>query len=124
MAFKSRFHFLETQNEEQLVRYMKHTQILIDLDNEPNQFLQTVAINFSIPQINSTETVYLEPDKNGKVLADFAELDKAISFFLDNKKHFEIAQEVSADIQAEYTSEMLWIKWQQVFNKIKSKMNN
>ena len=103
---------------------MKHTQILIDLDNEPNQFLQTVAINFSIPQINSTETVYLEPDKNGKVLTDFAELDKAISFFLDNKKHFEIAQEVSADIQAEYTSEMLWIKWQQVFNKIKSKMNN
>ncbi|MDC2806334.1 accessory Sec system protein Asp1 [Leuconostoc suionicum] len=122
MAFKSRFHFLETQNEEQLLRYMKNTRILIDLDNEPNQFLQTLAINFSIPQINSTETVYLKPDKNGKVLADFAELDQAISFFLDSKKHFEIAQEVSADIQAEYTSEMLWIKWQQVFNKIKSKM--
>ncbi|QEA59839.1 accessory Sec system protein Asp1 [Leuconostoc koreense] len=124
MAFKSRFHFLEPQNEEQLVRYMKNTRILIDLDNEPNQFLQTLAINFAIPQINNTETVYLKHDKNGKVLADFVELDQAISFFLDNKKHFEIAREASADIQAKYTGEMLWIKWQQVFNKIKSNMNN
>ncbi|TYC46157.1 accessory Sec system protein Asp1 [Leuconostoc litchii] len=121
IAFKSRFNLLGIQNEEQRLKYVKKAHILIDLEDVPDHFLQISAVNFLVPQINVQKSSYVIPDKNGKILTDISELESAIQFYLSDADNEDSMDEVAEALQSENNSEMLWIKWQQIFNKIKSK---
>jgi len=121
MAYKTRFQFLTPQSEVQRTRYMANTRVLLDLNKMPDQFLQTQAISFGVPQINIIQTDYVIPNKNGQVLLDDSELIDALNFYLDDKHHLAETQETTHQMVADFNDDMVWIKWQQIFNKIKQR---
>ncbi|MEX0381643.1 accessory Sec system protein Asp1 [Leuconostoc sp. MS02] len=121
MAYKTRFQFVTPQSEVQRTRYMANTRVLLDLSDRPDQFLQTKAITYGVPQINVIKTDYLIPNKNGKLLRDKSELVGTLNFYLDDEHYLEETQETTHQMVAEYSEDMIWIKWQQIFNKIKQR---
>lgn len=121
MAYQTRFQFLTPQSEVQRTRYMANTRVLLDLNKMPDQFLQTQAISFGVPQINIIQTDYVIPNKNGQVLLDDSELIDALNFYLDDKHHLAETQETTHQMVADFNDDMVWIKWQQIFNKIKQR---
>lgn len=121
MAYQTRFQFLTPQSEVQRTRYMANTRVLLDLNKMPDQFLQTQAISFGVPQINIIPTDYVIPNKNGQVLLDDSELIDALNFYLDDKHHLAETQETTHQMVADFNDDMVWIKWQQIFNKIKQR---
>ncbi|WP_294976847.1 accessory Sec system protein Asp1 [uncultured Leuconostoc sp.] len=121
MAYKTRFQFLPPQTEVQRTRYIANTRILLDLSERPDQFLQTQAISFGVPQINMVQTEYLIPNKNGQLLSDYSELIDALNFYLDDNHHLSETQEMTHQMVTDFSDDMVWIKWQQIFNKIKQR---
>lgn len=119
-AFKVRFQILAPQNEIKRQQLMAQTRVLIDLDEHPDQFLQSLALTFSVPQINLVATSYLVPQENGQLLAAITDLKDVLPMYLDNQDKFNQTQRAARELAKETNSEMLWIKWQQIFNKLKS----
>ncbi|CAM3207498.1 accessory Sec system protein Asp1 [Leuconostoc rapi] len=119
LAYKTRFQFIASQNEAQKMQYMANSRVLLDLGDTPNQYLQTQAIAYAVPQINRIQTAYLQPNQNGKLVTDRSELSGALNFYVDDTHWVSDVKESTHDIAAEYSDDMVWIKWQQIFNKIK-----
>lgn len=123
LAYQTRFQFITPQNEAQKMQYMSNSRVLVDLEDMPNQYLQTQAITYAVPQINRIQTAYLKPNQNGKLVTDSDELSNALNFYINDTHWVSDVKEATHVIAAEYNDEMVWIKWQQIFNRIKQKSN-
>ena len=67
------------------------------------------------------QTEYLIPNKNGQLLSDYSELIDALNFYLDDNHHLSETQEMTHQMVTDFSDDMVWIKWQQIFNKIKQR---
>lgn len=121
MAYETRFQFIPPQGEVQRQRYMSNMRVLLDLNDQPDQFLQAQAIAHSVPQINRVKTDYLIPNENGKLVTHPTELIDALNFYVENPQSLSKVREVTRQLGKAYSEEMIWIKWQQIFNKIKQR---
>ncbi|ADG40144.1 MULTISPECIES: accessory Sec system protein Asp1 [Leuconostoc] len=121
LAYTTRFQFIAPQNEAQKMQYMANSRVLLDLGETPDQYLQTQAIANAVPQINRIQTDYLQPNRNGKLITESSELRDALNFYVNDTHWASVVKESSHDIAAEYNDDMVWIKWQQIFNKIKQR---
>jgi len=119
-AFKVRFQIVTRQNETKRQQLMAQARVLVDLDEQPDQFLQSLALTFSVPQIDLVETAYLLPQENGQQLAAITDLQDVLPMYLNDQDKFNQTQRAARELAKETNSEMLWIKWQQIFNKVKS----
>lgn len=118
-AYQARFQFLSPQSEANQVAYIKNTSVLLDLNNEPNQFLQTIALSCEVPQINRVESIYVAKNENGNVVDTTVGLKVELEQYLFKNSNHQRVREASHRLMSKYNQEMIWIKWQQVFNKIK-----
>lgn len=118
-AYKGRFQFIPPQNEAQRLQYMSNARVLLDLGETPDQFMQTAALTYAVPQINRTVTEYVLPEKNGQIVTDQAALEAALLGYLTASQRDQIVKETARELGQSRSDEYLWIKWQQVFNKIK-----
>ena len=90
-----------------------------DSGETPDQFMQTAALTYAVPQINRTVTEYVLPEKNGQIVTDQAALEAALLGYLTASQRDQIVKETARELGQSRSDEYLWIKWQQVFNKIK-----
>ena len=118
-AYQGRFQFIPPQDETQRLQYMSNTRVLLDLGETPDQFMQTAALAYAVPQINRTVTEYVLPEKNGQIVTDQAELVAALQGYLTASQRDQVVKETARELGQTMSDEYLWIKWQQVFNKIK-----
>lgn len=118
-SYKARFQFLPPQNEASRQRYMSNVRLLIDLDDIPDHHLQATALTYGIPQINRVQTDYMVPEGNGQLVTNDEQIPTALHFYLDDYANVDKSRAVTIEMSQASNEEMLWIKWQQVFNKIK-----
>ncbi len=120
-AHQARYQFLSQQDEASRLRYLSNARLLMDLTPAPEQFLQTAAISHEVPQINRIETPYVKPNQNGQIIHKSDQLQEILVSYLTGRYNQQAVRETSQAIGANYQDDMLWIKWQQVFNQIKQR---
>lgn len=118
-AYQGRFQFLPPQSEAKRLQYMSTARVLLDLGSAPDQFMQAAALTYGVPQINQTATPYVLPEKNGQIVTDQLSLVVALQHYLLAPQPNQLVRETAHELAQAHSDEYLWIKWQQVFNKIK-----
>lgn len=93
---------------------MREQRILLDFREEPELYLQIVAISMGIPQIAKRSSAFVRNGKNGKVVAAVSQLTEAVSYYLDNLENWNDAMVRSYEIGKEYSTEVLLDKWKEV----------
>ena len=59
------------------------------------------------------------PRGNGQLVTNDEQIPTALHFYLDDYANVDKSRAVTIEMSQASNEEMLWIKWQQVFNKIK-----
>ncbi|MDG4969782.1 accessory Sec system protein Asp1 [Lactococcus lactis] len=93
----------DMNSEEELLKTIHQTRLVIDLAEEPDLFTQIVAISAGIPQINSTASDYVTHKENGWILADWSELIHGLDYYLSNLSHWQQARTFSIDKIKKYS---------------------
>ncbi len=93
---------------------LKEQRLIIDIEKNPDLFLQISAISMGIPQISQKESDYLIDGKNGRVLKNIKDLEKALVFYLDTLKNWNQAMIESYEIGKKYSSSNLVKQWEGV----------
>ena len=71
-------------SEADLIKAIPTLRILIDMNKEPNLFLQISCISAGIPQINCRKTDYVKDKANGMVINDYQSMPVALNYFLNH----------------------------------------
>ena len=100
-------------NEDDIIKELEKTRLIIDLNEEPNLYTQIAGISAGIPQINQKNTEYVDHLKNGYVLTKGeGELEKAMNYFLKALKPWNESLIYSIEKIKEYTGQRLIEKWE------------
>lgn len=102
------------QSEEDVIRQLSDTRLVIDLAKEPDLFLQIASISAGIPQINQVKTSYVEDHKNGLIIKKIDQLKQAVNFYLVGLTNWNQALVYAAKRISEYSSKNLIKKWQKI----------
>ncbi|PTG17016.1 accessory Sec system protein Asp1 [Staphylococcus chromogenes] len=90
-----------------IVEAMTTLRIVIDLSEEPDLFLQICCLGAGLPQINQTETDYVQPGTNGLVINTEQALIPALDYFLTHLKHWNYSYAYSQKLAKNYASEKI-----------------
>ncbi|MEL0537466.1 accessory Sec system protein Asp1 [Staphylococcus debuckii] len=100
-----RFEFIPFEAD--IVKLISTLRIMIDLNHEPDLFLQISSISAGIPQINRQPTEYMKDQANGLLITHNTELPQALDTFLIGLKNWNFAFAYSVQLVEAYSSEKL-----------------
>lgn len=112
-----RVEFCILQGEKELVSKIRNVRLIVDLQREANVFLQLAAISSGIPQINAGGSLYVEDHKNGLIVKEPKDLDKAIDFYFKGLKNWNQALVYSVQKMDQYSDFSLIQKWFDLIKK-------
>lgn len=93
--------------ENQLVEVVRTLRLVIDLNHEPDLFLQICAIGAGLPQINRNPTDYVKHIMNGYLINDINDLSIATDYFLNHLKNWNQAFAYSMKLAKHYSSSQI-----------------
>lgn len=93
---------------------LREQRIVVDMELNPDLFLQISAISMGVPQIVRKQTDYVIDGKNGRVVQDIPDLEKVLGYYLDTLKHWNEAMIESYEIGKKFTSDSLVKQWEGV----------
>ena len=99
-------------HENDIIKELEQTRLIVDLNDEPNLYTQIAGISAGIPQVNRTKTEFVDHLKNGYIISKEGELEKALKYFLTALKPWNEALVYSVDKIQEYTGPRLIAKWE------------
>ena len=99
-------------NENDIIKELEQTRLIVDLNDEPNLYTQIAGISAGIPQVNRTKTEFVDHLKNGYIISKEGELEKALKHYLTTLKPWNEALVYSVDKIQEYTGPCLIAKWE------------
>nr|WP_022768323.1 accessory Sec system protein Asp1 [Butyrivibrio sp. NC2007] len=84
--------FIQTYtNESDVMSILKDIRLVVDIRDDPDQYIQIAGISVGIPQINYRTTRYIEDQKNGYMIHNIAHLKEAMSYYLEGLAHWNEA---------------------------------
>ena len=93
--------------EEDLIKEMSQLRVIVDLNREPDLYLQISSISAGVPQINMRETDYVDHKLNGLVIEEIQQLSTALDYFLVNLKNWNYSFAHSIKLSNEFSSEKI-----------------
>lgn len=87
-----------------LIETISKLRIVVDLNSEPDLFLQICSISAGIPQINKRTTDYVKDGANGKVITTEEEIVGALDYYLSHLKHWNHSYAYAIKLVDEYAS--------------------
>ncbi|UDI77283.1 accessory Sec system protein Asp1 [Staphylococcus taiwanensis] len=93
--------------EEDLMKAMSQLRVIVDLNKEPDLYLQISSISAGVPQINMRETDYVDDKLNGLIIEDVQDLHTALNYFLLNLKNWNYSFAHSIKLSDEFSSEFI-----------------
>ncbi|PHK50137.1 accessory Sec system protein Asp1 [Staphylococcus edaphicus] len=93
--------------ETDIIEIISKLRIIIDLNQEPNLFLQISSISACIPQINIRHTDYVKDKVNGLVISDINSVLPALDYFLGHLKNWNYAYAYSIKLVEAFASEKI-----------------
>lgn len=118
-TFAERFIINIAPTEEKQQRAIEKVRVLVDLNTQPNAYLQTLALSALIPQINAVKTPFVLANQNGFIIDDVNELSAKIQFYQHNINDWAFAKNEAFKHSENYYDTVLWSKWQRVFDQVK-----
>ena len=70
--------------EEDLMKELSQLRVIVDLNQEPDLYLQISSISAGVPQINRRETDYVDDKLNGLIIDNIQQLRVALNYFINN----------------------------------------
>lgn len=80
---------INTEND--VINGLENARLILDLNSVPDIFLQISGLSLGLPQINFTESVYVNDRKNGLIIRNIDQLSDALSYYLDVLEHWNEA---------------------------------
>ncbi|MCI2774180.1 accessory Sec system protein Asp1 [Staphylococcus petrasii] len=93
--------------EEDLMKAISQLRVVIDLNQEPDLYLQISSISAGVPQINLRQTDYVEHELNGLIIETYEQLGIALDFFLINLKNWNYSFAHSIKLSHEFSSQFI-----------------
>ncbi|GGG98560.1 accessory Sec system protein Asp1 [Staphylococcus pragensis] len=93
--------------EEDLMKAISQLRIVIDLNSEPDLYLQISSISAGIPQINKSQTDYVEHKLNGLIIENMEQLHMALDYFLLNLKNWNYSFAHSIKLSENFSSKFI-----------------
>ncbi|RXK17614.1 accessory Sec system protein Asp1 [Macrococcus sp. DPC7161] len=90
--------------ENDLIKAISEIRLLIDLNQEPDLFLQICCISAGIPQVNSRETDYVLDNVNGMIINNDEDLILALNFYLAVLKNWNKSLAYTMKLTQKYAS--------------------
>lgn len=87
-----------------IVQVMSQLRIIIDINDEPDLYLQISAISAGVPQINIIETDYVKHKGNGYIIPDNQSIFEGVDYYLKQLKHWNAAFTHSLQLVQKYSS--------------------
>jgi accessory secretory protein Asp1 len=109
-----RFFVEQCVDELSVSKCIREQRIMIDMQHNPDLYLQINCISTAIPQITRRETQYMHNMYNGFVVKDFEQIPAALDYFLGSLANWNQAKVYSYDIAQQFTTKKLLEKWKQV----------
>ena len=111
-----RFMVEQCVDELSVSRCMREQRILVELREQPELYLQIMAISVGIPQIVRTRTQFVRPGRNGIVIGNINELPGVLAHYLKSLKNWNDAMIASYRIGKRYTTGVLLKQWKEVID--------
>lgn len=111
-----RFQVEQCVDELSVSRCMREQRVLLELREQPELYLQIMAISVGIPQIVRTRTQFVRPGRNGVVLGNINELSGVLAHYLESLKNWNDAMIASYRIGKKYTTDVLVKQWKEVID--------
>ena len=115
-----RFFVEQCVDELSVSKCIREQRIMVDMQHNPDLFLQINCISSAIPQLVRRETQYMLNGGNGFVVTEFEQLPAALDYFLGSLYNWNQAKVYSYEIGQKYTTKKLLEKWKDVMQTLES----
>lgn len=93
--------------ETDIIEIVSKLRIIIDLNEEPNLFLQISSISAGIPQINMRHTDYVKDKVNGLVISEINSVLPSLDYFLGHLKNWNYSYAYSIKLVETFASKKI-----------------
>ncbi len=114
----TRFFVEQCVDELAVSKCMREQRLMIDLRNNPELYLQIMAISLGIPQIVRTGTQFVEDRENGIILKNIRGLQGALDYYLNGLTHWNEARIYAYEFGKRYTADKLLEAWREVIEYV------
>ncbi|HFH9836900.1 TPA: accessory Sec system protein Asp1 [Streptococcus suis] len=104
-------------NENQIIKELDTTRLVIDLSPEPDLYTQIASLSAGIPQINSVQTDYVSHGENGWIAPNREEVVKAVSYYFDGLSNWNRSLVYTVQKMGEFTSGKIIEHWKELLVK-------
>lgn len=104
---KRAINVLKIKSQRELINELDTTRLIIDLNVIPDTYLTIAAISAGIPQINASDNIYVENQKNGIKIKSYDELYDALDYYLKGLNNWNQAMMYAVNEISKYSSESI-----------------
>lgn len=115
---EQRFFVEQCIDELSVTKCVKEQRLVVDVSEEPEQYVQIAAISAGLPQITRRANQYVRDGRNGYVIDDIHGLGKALRFYLTSLANWNDAMIDAVKLGKQFSTDALLKKWKEVIEFI------
>lgn len=110
----TRFFVEQCVDELSVSKCVREQRVMVDMREDPDLYLQIMAISVGIPQIVGRRTQFVEDGRNGLVLPNTDQLGQALAWYLDGLSNWNDAMVCARELGKRYALGGLISQWREV----------
>ena len=114
---ESRVRIALYHSENDLIRILYDTRLILDVRDQPDLYLQIAGISSGIPQVNYRFTRYVEHLKDGYIIQNINYITGALEYYLDGLAHWNEALVYCVQEVSSYAGGRLVEQWKKRLGK-------
>ncbi|MBF0780164.1 MULTISPECIES: accessory Sec system protein Asp1 [unclassified Granulicatella] len=115
--YSKRINLVGIKEEQDIILVFETVRVIVDMQENPDIFIQIAGISAGIPQINLKTSQYVIHQKNGYIIECSDELPKALEYYLSGLKHWNEALVYSVDRLLTYTDDKIVEEWKKIMRQ-------
>ncbi|MDG4506608.1 accessory Sec system protein Asp1 [Streptococcus suis] len=106
--------FKHFTNENQIIKELDTTRLVIDLSEKPHIYTQIASISAGLPQINMIKTEYVTHSENGWIVDEVSGISEAICYYFDGLSNWNNSLIYTVQKMGDYTSGKIIAHWKEL----------
>lgn len=111
---KTQISFYPYNKESEVIEVLRDVRLIVDIRDNPDQYIQIAGISAGIPQVNYLNTRYIEDRKNGYMIHNIAHLKDAMQYYLVGLAHWNEALVYCVQQVEKYASGTIVKQWKEL----------
>lgn len=113
LKFDERIFMQPFLSENDLIRILENTRLILDVRDQPDLYLQIAGISAGIPQVNYRFTRYVDHKKDGYIIQNINYVGEALDYYLSGLSHWNEALMYCVQKTESYTGGNLVRMWKE-----------